>query len=48
MLRFLTDENFNADIIAAAIRRHPHLDLASVHDEGHDACMTTLRGSPSF
>src|SRR5882724_12725030 len=34
MLRFLADENFNADLIQAAIKRGPNLHLVSVHDVG--------------
>lgn len=34
MIRLLTDENFNYDILRGLIRRVPHLDFALVHDVG--------------
>ena len=34
MIRLLTDENFNHDILRGLIRRVPHLDFVLVHDVG--------------
>ena len=34
MIRLLTDESFNYDILRGLIRRVPHLDFVSVHDVG--------------
>jgi len=34
MIRLLTDENFNFDILRGLIRRVPHLDFVLVHDVG--------------
>ena len=34
MLRFVSDENFNGDIIRGLMRRHPTLDLLRVQDVG--------------
>ena len=34
MLRFLSDENFNGDIIGGLFLRQPHLDLVRVQDVG--------------
>ena len=34
MIRLLTDENFNHDILRGLIRRVPHLDVVLVHDVG--------------
>ncbi|HEX5273140.1 MAG TPA: DUF5615 family PIN-like protein [Gemmataceae bacterium] len=34
MLRLLSDENFNGDIVRGLLRRHPALDLARVQDVG--------------
>jgi len=34
MIRLLTDENFNYDILRGLVRRVPHLDFVSVHDVG--------------
>jgi hypothetical protein len=34
MLRLLSDENFNGDIVRGLLRRHPQLDLIRVQDVG--------------
>jgi predicted nuclease of predicted toxin-antitoxin system len=34
VLRLLSDENFNADIVRGLLLRRPDLDLRSVHDVG--------------
>jgi len=34
MIRLLTDEDFNHDILRGLIRRVPHLDFVLVHDVG--------------
>jgi hypothetical protein len=34
MLRLLSDENFNGDIVRGLLRRHPSLDLVRVQDVG--------------
>lgn len=34
MIRLLTDENFNHEILRGLIRRVPHLDVVLVHDVG--------------
>ena len=34
MLRLLTDENFDQNIVRALYRRYPNLDLLSVRDVG--------------
>jgi hypothetical protein len=34
MLRFLSDENFNRDIIRGLLLRYPNLDLLRVQDVG--------------
>lgn len=34
MLRLLSDENFNGDIVRGLLRRHPELDLLRVQDVG--------------
>ena len=34
MIRLLTDENFDHDILRGLIRRVPHLDFVLVHDVG--------------
>jgi predicted nuclease of predicted toxin-antitoxin system len=34
MLRFLSDENFNSDIVRGLLLRHPDLDLVRVQDVG--------------
>lgn len=34
MVRFLTDENFNADVTRGLLLRAPHLDLVRVQDVG--------------
>ena len=34
MMRFLTDENFDNDILRGVVRRLPHLDIARVQDLG--------------
>jgi len=34
MIRLLTDEDFNHDILRGLIRRVPHLDYVLVHDVG--------------
>jgi hypothetical protein len=33
MLRLVSDENFNADIVRGLFRRHPNLELVRVQDE---------------
>jgi hypothetical protein len=34
MIRLLSDENFNGDIVRGLFRRHPQLDLVRVQDVG--------------
>ena len=34
MLRLVTDENFNGDIVRGLLRRHPELELVRVQDIG--------------
>src|SRR5438874_850708 len=34
MLRLVSDENFNGDIVRGLFRRHPELDLVRVQDVG--------------
>lgn len=34
MLRLVSDENFNGDIVRGLLRRHPELDLVRVQDVG--------------
>lgn len=34
MVRLLSDENFNGDIVRGLFRRHPELDLVRVQDVG--------------
>ena len=34
MLRLVTDENFNGDIVRGLLRRHPELELVRVQDVG--------------
>lgn len=34
LLRFLSDENFNGDIVRGLLRRRPNLDLVRVQDVG--------------
>ena len=34
MIRLLTDEDFNHDVLRGLIRRVPHLDFVLVHDVG--------------
>ncbi len=34
MLRLLSDENFNGDVVRGLLRRHPDIDLVRVQDVG--------------
>ena len=49
MLRLVTDENFNGDIVRGLLRRHPELDLVRVQDVGlvETPDPTSLSGPPA-
>lgn len=34
MLRLLSDENFNGDVVSGLLRKRPEIDLVRVQDEG--------------